>query len=135
MQKKLLLYVVCFTLTGVVVHAQKKEQDFTTIPAPPEPPVLVADVPAPPPPPPPVPPLPPLPPSPDREIAVNSNGYDISVITSRGMDVVVVERDGVKQRIKMSTWNANRKYYEKKYGKLPPPPPPPAPPAPPAPVK
>ena len=126
MQKKLLLYVVCFTLTGVAVHAQNKEQDFTSLPAPAVPPLVAADIP--PPPLPPVPPLPPLPP--EREVAVNSNGYDISVTMSKGSEVVIVEREGVTQRIKLSTWNAHRKYYEKKYGKLPPPPAPPVPPAP-----
>lgn len=39
--------------------------------------------------------------------------------------MVYVEKDGVTRKIKLSTWNASRKFYEKKYGQLPPPPPPP----------
>lgn len=33
--------------------------------------------------------------------------------------MVFLEKDDVKQKIKLSTWNANRKFYEKKYGQLP----------------
>jgi len=43
----------------------------------------------------------------------------------KGTETVFIQKDGKTQRIKLSTWNANRKYYEKKYGQLPPPPPPP----------
>lgn len=58
---------------------------------------------------------------------INSNGNEISIRTIKGKTMVVVMKDGKIQKIKLTTWNANRKYYEKKYGQLPPPPPPPPP--------
>ena len=36
--------------------------------------------------------------------------------------MVFIKKDGKTQKIKLTTWNANRKYHEKKYGQLPPPP-------------
>jgi len=94
-----------------------------------------AVVPPPPPPVPPAPPEPPMPPVPADGMEstssfssveiINSNGYDISVKNLKGTPTVILKKDGTTTRIKLSTWNANRKYYEKKYGQLPPPPPPP----------
>jgi hypothetical protein len=57
---------------------------------------------------------------------VNNNGYEISVETINGNGMVYVRKNGVSQKIKLSTWNADRKSYEKKYGQLPPLPLPPA---------
>lgn len=129
MQKKILLFVVCITMTGVAVHAQHKKNLPPPPPPPPVPPIEMIAEPAPPPPAPPLPPIPPEPPVPAKgeTITVNSNGYDIHVETPKGIAVVVVEKNGVTQKIRLSTWNANRKFYEKKYGLLPPPPPPPFP--------
>jgi hypothetical protein len=52
-----------------------------------------------------------------------------------------MKKNGVTEKVSLDKWNANKSYYENKYGELPaPPPPPPAPkgapvppPAPPAP--
>ena len=121
MQKKILLIAVYFTFTGACVNAQTKKQ--IAPPPPPAPPIENLIEP-PPPPPPPAPPVPP-PPPPEPPVIVNSNGYDISVQKINGNGMIFLEKDGVKQKIKLSTWNANRKFYEKKYGQLPPPPPPP----------
>ncbi|MFT3908784.1 MAG: hypothetical protein QM737_05120 [Ferruginibacter sp.] len=129
MQKKLLLIAVYFTMTGVCVNAQNKKQYPAPPPPPPPPPIenLAVAPPAPP-----TAPEAPTAPSEPSPVIVNGNGYDISIHKINGDGMIYLEKDGVKQKIKLSTWNANRKYYEKKYGQLPPPPPPPpAPPAPP----
>ncbi len=119
MEKKILLIAVYFTLAGACVDAQDKKNI-----APPPPPPPIENIVAPPPPPPP-PPLPPV--SPNREfssvIIVNNNGYDSRIEKINGNPMVILEKDAVVQKIKLSTWNANRKFYEKKYGQLPPPPP------------
>lgn len=144
MQKKILLFVVYAAFTGICIQAQIKKQPVPAPPTAPEAPVEIMVAPPPPPPP------PPIPPCPTAEILeeevettvvaeinpvtiVNSNGFEISVQNLQGKTMVVTEKNGVVQKIRLSTWNANRKYYEKKYGQLPPPPPPP--PAPPVPVK
>jgi hypothetical protein len=36
--------------------------------------------------------------------------------------MVWIRHEDKTTKIELSTWNANRKYYEKKYGMLPPPP-------------
>lgn len=128
MQKKILLIAVYFTFTGACVNAQNKEQLPPTPPDAPQAPVEHLLTAPPPPPLPPIPP-PPLPPDPIAFVSpviVNNNGYDISVEKIKGTGMIFLEKDGVKQKIKLSTWNANRKFYEKKYGQLPPPPPAPA---------
>jgi hypothetical protein len=78
--------------------------------------------------------MPPAPPTAPPEpvdfispVIVNNNGYDVSVQIVNGNGMIYLEKDGIKQKVKLSTWNANRKFYEKKYGQLPPPPPPPIP--------
>jgi hypothetical protein len=146
MQKKFFLVAIYFTLTGVCVYAQNKKH----IPAPPVPPVppvghlIAPSIPPPPPPPPPLPLLCPessiptipsvAPIAPVKEIneiifkavesasdvIVNSNGYEASVQKRTKEAMIIVEKDNVVKRIKLSTWNAKRKYYEKKYGHLPP---------------
>ena len=118
MEKKILLIVVYFTLAGACVNAQDKKNI-----APPPPPPPIENMVAPPPPPPPLPPV-----FPNKEfssvVIVNSNGYHARIEKTNGSSIVILEKEGVIQRIKLSTWNKNRKYYEKKYGHLPAPPPP-----------
>lgn len=148
MKKRIWLSVVCISMTGLVANAQTKA-------APPPPPAPVDLVAPPPPPPPPAemvaPPPPPPPPPPPSELAatdlqdfqteepalpetlstviINNNGYEISIHKMNGRDMVVLKKDNQTQMIRLSTWNSRRKYYEKKYGQLPPPPPPPPAPA------
>jgi len=143
MQKKILLIAVYFTLTGIAVNAQNKKQLPPPPPTPPQAPIenLIAPPPPPPPPlPPPVlsvppvppmapaPPLPPAPPSQKKEAAqvkyispviINSNGYEVSLQKLKEAQVVILEKDAVIQKIKLTKWNANRKFYEKKFGQLP----------------
>ena len=138
MKKRIIICVTCIAVAGTSIDAQYKNPTITTaesLVAPPPPPAP----PVPPPPPPmdaidiPLPPEPPAPPSEEFAVVhpeqvmpeiINSNGYEISVRTIKGTKMVIVKKDGKAQRIKLSTWNADRKYYEKKYGQLPPPPPP-----------
>ena len=149
MKKRIIICVTCITVASMYAGAQNSTTIITnegenyvvaTVPVPPEPPLPPPapdgfDVPAPPPPPPapPVPPVPPMPAAIDYAIdcpestvieIINSNGYEISVHRIKGIQMVIAKKDGKTQKIKLSTWNANRKYYEKKYGQLPPPPPP-----------
>ncbi len=127
MKRKILVCAVCFTIAGIYANAQTK----STIgaPPPPAPPLVVlAPPPAPPlPPPPPAPSIPPAPPYGNLKgiEIINSNGYDICIRHIKGTDFVFAKKDTKTQKIKLSTWNTSRKYYEKKYGHLPPPPPPP----------
>ena len=84
-------------------------------------------------------PPPPLPPPPDMvkftpPVIVNDKGYDISVHYNNGNNMVYMKKKAVTEKVSMTKWNANKSFYENKYGKIPPPPPPPpATPAPPAP--
>ena len=137
MKRKIFVCAACITMVGVYVHAQTKN---SVSPPPPPPMALSAPPPPPPPPLPPVPfidpedialtppPAPPVPPIPTvyenqgLEI-INENGNEISLRYINGKDIVIVKKDSKTQKIKLSTWNANKKYYEKKYGQLPPPPP------------
>ncbi|MEO6491059.1 MAG: hypothetical protein ABIO04_14040 [Ferruginibacter sp.] len=153
MKKRILICITCVAVAGTFVHAQdtsiSNDQFSTAVefvlpplpPAPPEPPMFPV---APPPPPAvdqlPVPPAPPLPPAPptatpappasckdytqDITTIVNGNGFEATVIKIKETDVVILGKDGKKQKIKLSTWGADRKYFEKKYGHLPPPTPP-----------
>ena len=114
----------------LTAQTSKKEK----APPPPPPPPALAQAPdAPPPPPPPPPPTveeakftPP--------VIVNSQGYALSVHRNNGNNMVYATKNGVTEKISLSKWNANRSFYESKYGELPPPPPPPpAPKAPKAP--
>jgi len=138
MKKTIFVCAACISI--VVVYAQDNRSSV----APPPPVEMIAAPPPPPPPPPPMetaaldaPPLPPVPPIPpvpsavsaySHDIIINEQGNEIWVRNVKGTQVVFVKKDGKTQRIKLSTWNANRKFYEKKYGQLPPPPPPPPPP-------
>lgn len=126
MKKKILLGAACFSMLSL--YAQDNRSNQVAPPPPPEPPVAVV---APPPPPePPVPPLPPAFSASNDEISttiINDNGSEIVVRNIKGVPTVIVKKDGKTFKVKLSTWNANPKYYEKKYGKLPPPPPPPPP--------
>ncbi|MBU9937236.1 MAG: hypothetical protein KTQ13_11330, partial [Ferruginibacter sp.] len=61
---------------------------------------------------------------------ITNKEYSISVTTTGAASEgwVHVKKEGFSKKIKLSEWLANQEYYEKLYGKLPPPPPPPAPP-------
>lgn len=131
MKKLLLLVFVCMVSTHIIAQKTTTEKaekpTLSAIPA--------NDI-APPPPPPP-PPEPPTPPPMIQQVKyipiVNDKGYNLSVHYNNGKNMVHAWKNGVSEKISMDKWNANRSYYEKKYGELPaPPPPPPAPPAPPS---
>jgi hypothetical protein len=69
-------------------------------------------------------------------VIVNDKGYNITVLITKEEPVILLRKKGLIQKIRMSVWNAKPKYFENKYGQLPPPPPPapqpiPVPPAPP----
>lgn len=143
MKKQFIICVACITVVAINARAQKVEDNNLksthkclvpppSPPAPPEPPTApdLAQMPLPVAPPmPPVPLVPPLPADDDllfpctesfAEI-INSNGYEVSIEKLKGSRFVVLNKDGKTQHIKLSTWNANRKFHEKKYGHLPPP--------------
>ena len=133
MKKLPLLLLVCCLSTSMI--AQKTRTGKSAPPPPPPNDLMVKEIPPPPPP-------PPAPEEPGEvkftpPVIVNDQGYDLSVHYNNGTNTVYAKKDGVTEKISMAKWNANQSYYEKKYGKLPPPPPPPAapkaPPAPPAP--
>lgn len=137
---------VCSVSTDIIAQKTKAEKAVT----PAQPALSVYNVAPPPPPPPPPPelplppqaPVPPPPPPAPPEIAaftppviVSDKGYNLSVHYYNGKNLVYMKKGSVTEKISLEKWNANRPYYENKYGILPPPPPPPppAPPAPPAP--
>ena len=122
MKKKLFVCVACIS----IVTVQAQERHDLIAPPPPPPPVAML---APAPPPTPVPPVPPAAPGSPEETAtiVNELGNEISVTMEKGGHMVIIKKDGKTRKIKLSTWLADRKYHEKKYGQLPPPPPPPPP--------
>ncbi len=152
MKKRIFISVTCIAVAVIYVDAQNKSsissipetavENFVAAPPTPPPPP-VPPVPPEPPLPPltdvielPLPPAPPVPPVPASAVSIpdfpdfygpeiiNNNGNEISIRTINGKTMVIVHQEGKTQRIKLSTWNANRKYYEKKYGQLPAPPPP-----------
>lgn len=145
MKKRIIVYAACIAVTGMyTVGAQTtgKTSAVTEMqagsvaemppppPVPPVPPVPPAAAEAPLPPAPPIPPLPVVEDADGTSISsliINENGNEISVHNIRGVETVIVKKGGKEKRIKLSTWLANKKYYNKKYGKLPPPPPPPPP--------
>ena len=150
MKKTLLVLFVCTVSTHMIAQKTKSEKAETpTQTAMPE--NDIAPPPPPPPPPPPTPPAPehPTPPTPPQieqvkftpPVIVNDKGYNLSVHYYNGKNLVYMKKNGVSEKISLDKWNANRSYYENKYGELPPPPPPPPapkgapapPPAPPAP--
>lgn len=131
MKKKIFVGIVCLAAAGASGFAQVAGNetvihDIAAAPVPPLPPDA--------PPPPPVPELLiPAPPEPFVTVAENmeifsDSGYQLSVKSVNGNTVIYARKHGKTEKIKLSTWNANRKFYEKKYGRLPPPPPPPPPP-------
>jgi hypothetical protein len=91
---------------------------------PPPPPMEVKDVPPPPP-----------PTKPEKvkftpPLLLNDKGYSISIHGSKEGNIILLKnKKGLVQKIRMSVWNAKPEYFENKYGELPPPPPPPPPPA------
>lgn len=132
MKKKIFLSVFYVGLTGLTVTAQSNKDLAPPPPPPPPPPAMDA----------PAPPLPPdavtveleIPqsapvncPEPVGNTIINNNGYEISVQYINERQMVILKKEDVVTKIKMDTWNSKPKYYEKKYGQLPPPPPPPAP--------
>lgn len=93
------------------VNAQTKNP--TAPPAPPSAPVP--------------PPPPPAPPKPDdfkfSPHRIVKDDIDFKIIKNKGNTIVKVYKNKKKvDEVTMATWNAKRKYYEKKYGQLPPPP-------------
>ncbi|MEP7238253.1 MAG: hypothetical protein ABI685_10325 [Ferruginibacter sp.] len=150
MKKILLVLVVCSASTHIIAQKTKAEKAVTPAqpalsindiappppppppPAPPEPPVPPAPPEAPVPPPPPPPPAPPEIVSFTPPVIVSDKGYNLSVHYYNGKNLVYMKKGSVTEKISMDKWNANRSYYENKYGILPPPPP--APTAPPAPA-
>jgi hypothetical protein len=69
-------------------------------------------------------------------VIVNAKGYAITVLSTTKEPIILLKKKGMVQKIRMNVWNAKPKYFENKYGQLPPPPPPvlqilPVPPAPP----
>lgn len=116
MKKKLFVCVACIS----IVMVQAQERHDLIAPPPPPPPVAML---APAPPPPPVPPAAPEAPE-ETATIVNELGNEISVTMEKGGHMVIIKKDGKTRKIKLSTWLADRKYHEKKYGQLPPPPPP-----------
>ncbi|MEI2748469.1 MAG: hypothetical protein V9E88_06910 [Ferruginibacter sp.] len=132
MKKKIFLSVFYVGLTGLTVTAQSNKD--LTAPPPPPPPPPAMDAPAPPPPPDAVTVELEIPqsapvncPEPVGNTIINNNGYEISVQYINERQMVILKKEDVVTKIKMDTWNSKPKYYEKKYGQLPPPPPPPAP--------
>ena len=138
MKKTIFVCAACISI--VVVYAQDNRSSIAAPPPPPQPPMAMIAPPPPPPPSPPameeaelaappappVTPTPPIPPSKSKfstSVIINDHGNEISVRKIKGVKMVFIKKDGKTQKIKLATWNANRKYYEKKYGQLPPPPP------------
>lgn len=151
MKKRIILSVTCMAVAVIYVDAQNKSnivsapptviESFVVQPAPPIPPApplppSMDEVELQSPPEPPAPPVPLVTASTDNTVIptvssgpeiINNNGNEMSIRTINGKTMVIVKKDGNTQKIKLTTWNANRKYYEKKVGQLPPPPPPQAP--------
>lgn len=130
MKKSILFCVTCFAIhSGMQAQTITDSSDFKQEIARNS---VTYDMPVPPPPPPPLPPVPPIPPVPpappelpeiSRTEIINSNGYEISIQMLHGKETVVARKNGKTLYIKLSTWKADPKYYEKKYGQLPTPPP------------
>ena len=123
MKKTLLLLIVCSFCTHLMAQNTKEKQVETQNEAPP--------------PPPPPPPHPEPPPPPQAQhvkftppVIVNDKGYNLSVHYNKGNELVYAKKNGLSEKISLDKWLANRSFYEKKYGELPPPPPPLPPPPP-----
>ncbi len=83
----------------------------------------VKDKPIPPPPPPP-PVMPPEKVMFTPPIIVNEKGYAVTIRYTSTGNIILLRKKGLTQKIRMDVWNAKPKYFENKYGMLPPPPPP-----------
>jgi hypothetical protein len=126
--KKLVIILATGMLTSVAV-AQNDIKQVT-----PPPPLEVTDLPMLPPPPPAPPPPPPARPLQKVKFIqrgnLNEKGYAVTIQQTKEDNIIILHKNGLTQKIKMSVWNAKPDYFESKYGKLPPPPPP-LPPTPP----
>lgn len=131
---KKMIIVLAAGIISTAAIAQKTDRPVP--PAPPAPPEMNDVPPAPPtppsvtdmqvpPPPPPSPPPPPKQPKKHFATATNNKGYTIKIMQHESDNIILVSKNGIVQKIRMSVWNAKPKYFENKYGKLPPPPPPP----------
>jgi hypothetical protein len=139
MKKITTVVVVCIISTQLIGQTKTKRQP----PPPPEPPVEMT-IPVPPPPPPappapktisdveitsvaivPAPPTPPLPPPPPPVPPtlpyrkVNERGYSMTIKTVNDKTTIKVKKGGFSEMIPLEKWNANKVFYEKRYGKLP----------------
>ena len=119
MKKIIIVAVVC-----VVYASSYAQNNESAAVAPPPPPAA----PLPPPPPPPIPPPPPPPPPPvlyQKESFINTNkkGYNLSIETINGTDVVLVKKKGKTEKISAKEWFQMKDSYETEYGILLPPPP------------
>lgn len=52
-------------------------------------------------------------------VIINGNGFEISIHKIKNEEMIFASQNGKVQIIKMSTWMANKKYYEKKFGMIP----------------
>jgi hypothetical protein len=128
---KKMIIVLAAGIISTAAIAQKTDRQVP--PAPPAPSEMKDVPPAPPPPPvimdmqapPPTPPAPPKPPKKHFATATNNKGYRVKIMTTENDNIILLSKNGVTQKIKMSVWNAKPQYFENKYGMLPPPPPPP----------
>ena len=111
MKKIILVAVVC-----VVYASSYAQNNESTAVAPPPPPAA----PMPPPPPPPPPPV-----ILQKKGLSNTNekGYNLSIETINGTDVVLVKKKGKTEKISVKDWFEMKDRYESKYGILLPPPP------------
>lgn len=116
---KKMIIVLAAGIISTAAIAQKADKP---VPPPPPAPAEAAALPVPPPPPP--------PPPPKAPVTKSNKGYIISVVPGKTDDdaVILLKKNGIVQKIRMSVWNAKPEYFENKYGMLPPPPPPPPPP-------
>jgi hypothetical protein len=131
MKKTLLLLFVCASSTHIIAQKSTTEKAEKPIQSA----ISANDIALPPPLPPEPPTAPPPPPPPQIEqvkftppVIVNDKGYNLSVHYYNGKNLVYMKRKGGTEKVSMDNWNANKSFYENKYGELPPPPPPPAPP-------
>ena len=116
MKKIILVAVVCVVYASS--YAQNNESPAV---APPPPPAAQL----PPPPPPPLPPPPPPPVLYQKESLANTNekGYNLSIETINGTDVVLIKKKGKTEKISAKEWFQMKDRYESKYGILLPSPP------------
>jgi hypothetical protein len=113
--KKLIIVLAVGMLAGDGMAQNSKKAGVP----PPPPPMEQKNVPAPPP-----------PSKPEKvrftpPVLFNEKGYAITVHnSSEGNIILLKNKKGLTQKIRMSVWDAKPEYFENKYGMLPPPPPP-----------